>query len=207
MTKKTPLKLYTKTGDTGESNVLNGVRLAKDHDIFEVLGTLDELNSSLGLAIVCVTDKDLRKELLQVQDALLNFGAIVAGSKAIDPTITNINLLEKRIDYYQANTREDWYTTFLLPGGIELAARIDLSRTICRRLERRMATLTISFDSASESTAGFPNQLIQAEISQVQAYINRLSDYLFALRCYLNSQADFEEITYHPKFLDKPTDK
>lgn len=199
-----PLKLYTKTGDKGESNVLAGIRLPKDHMIFEVLGTMDELNAVLGVVVtqshlqqsalpVKLTSK-IRLEIVAIQDTLLNLGAIVAGSEKIDTSVADIKQLEKRIDFYQKNTRDDWYHTFLLPGGVGLAAYTDLARTVCRRLERRMATLNQDTDV---------RLYVKPEsLRDIQAYINRLSDYLFALRCYVNSEAGYEEKEYSPKYLE-----
>ena len=82
-TKKKAVKLYTKTGDKGMSNVINGIRIPKDDLIFEVVGTLDELNSHLGFSLAIVEDEALRTELMRIQDALLNHGAVVAGSTKI----------------------------------------------------------------------------------------------------------------------------
>lgn len=196
--KKPPVKLYTKTGDKGESNVLAGIRLPKDHILFEVLGTLDELNTHLGLVVAHFSidtklAKSLRNELLEIQDNLLNLGAIIAGSEKIDTKVASISQLETRIDFYQTNTRDDWFHTFLLPGGIPLAAYTDVSRTVCRRLERRLATLANNPDTRLYIN---PDSL-----KDIQAYANRLSDYLFALRCYINSQEGYEEKEYQPKYL------
>jgi len=205
---KPPLKLYTKTGDKGESNVLAGIRLPKDDAIFEALGTMDELNASLGIVVSHAkkvgaktsqekakpNPNDLVPELLEIQDTLLNVGAIIAGSEKIDMSVASISKLEKRIDFYQQNTRDDWFHTFLLPGGTHVAAHTDLARTICRRLERRLTTLANNPDT---------RLYIQPQpLKEVQAYINRLSDYLFALRCYINSQAGYEEKEYQPKYLE-----
>lgn len=193
MQQKQPLKLYTKTGDKGESGLANGRRLSKSSLIFEVLGTLDELNAHLGLSVV-VADASIRPELMRIQDTLLIVGAQIAGSTKVVLEDKEIAWLESRIDYFQQNTRSDWYTKFLLPGGIESAARLDVARTVCRRAERLLAHLT--------QQASLPEL--------VGPFINRLSDYLFALRCYTNAKAGYEEKEFSPRYLQSlgmPTKK
>jgi cob(I)alamin adenosyltransferase len=181
---KKPPKLYTKTGDKGESGLANGVRLSKASLIFEVLGTLDELNAHLGMAVVAA-DKATKLELMRLQDTLLIIGAQIAGSTKVALEPSEISWMEERIDVYQQQTRSDWYTKFLLPGGTELAARLDVARTVCRRAERLVARHSEASD-------------VSANISML---INRLSDYLFALRCYVNAVAGFEEKEFSPRYL------
>lgn len=201
-----PLKLYTKTGDKGQSNVIAGIRLAKSHPIFEALGTLDELNANLGLFKALLLTKpevvlgelktaDLLQEVVLIQNRLLTCGALIAGSNKVHLTASDLETLEKRIDYYQAHTREDWYTKFLLPGGTEFAARVDMARTVCRRAERRLVTFAGTEDVAlyvAKTETQSPAQVL----ADIQAYVNRLSDYLFALRCYLNSVGGYEEVEF-----------
>ncbi len=162
----------------------NGQRLSKSALVFEVLGTFDELNAHLGLSVV-PADAATRLELMRLQDTLLIIGAQVAGSTKVALEPTEITWLERRIDFYQQNTRSDWYTKFLLPGGTELAARLDVARTVCRRAERLLTQLT---ETSSVSV-------------DIPAFINRLSDYLFALRCYVNAQAGYEEKEFSPRYL------
>lgn len=213
---KPPLKLYTKTGDKGVSSPIAGTRLPKHHSLFEVLGTIDELNASLGLAKSVIDLKSAKSdkpsksedflttthsELSQIQDSLLTTGAIIAGSTKVTLKPNLTDWLEQRIDYYQAHTRDDWFTQFLLPGGTPLAAHLDLSRTICRRLERRLSKLSslgqleqlpARSDSVSVSGGKIRN------LATTQAFINRLSDYLFAARCFINSKQGYQETTFSP---------
>lgn len=207
MTKKpAPAKLYTKTGDKGKSNVIAGIRLPKSHPIFDTLGTLDELNTQLGLykALILAQPetklgenkaKDLLPELLKVQHNLLSCGALIAGSNKIPLPEDATEQLENRIDYYQKHTHDDWYTKFLLPGGTEFAARVDLARTICRRAERIMSALAQTND-VELYVAKLKDKDSRQVLAHVQAYINRLSDYLFALRCYLNSVQGYQEVEF-----------
>ena len=139
------IKLYTKSGDKGESGLGRGERLLKSDLVFEVLGTIDELNTFIGLAVSEATNtkqEKLRRELQRVQNMLLNCGAVVGSGK--DTTVEierEVAWLEKKIDKYQAGFGDDWYKRFLLPGGTELAARIDVCRAVCRRAERVLVRL------------------------------------------------------------------
>lgn len=181
-----PIKLYTKSGDSGTTGLISGTRLPKHQPIFNLLGDLDELNSSLGLAATQASD-ETKQELFTIQHTLLSLGAIIAGSTKPKLTPKDITYLEKRIDYYQAEFDDHWYQKFLLPGGTELAARLDLARAICRRSERSL----VEFEHHKT--------FVEFRISNfefIKAYINRLSDYLFALRCHVNQQARQTETQY-----------
>jgi cob(I)alamin adenosyltransferase len=181
-----PLKLYTTTGDTGTSGLADGRRLPKSDPIFEVLGQIDELNSAIGFS-VSIAEDETRHELMKIQHQLFDAGAMIAGSNQVELKIDNITNLEKQIDFYQLNTSPDWYKNFLLPGGTELAARLDLARTTCRRLER---TINTHLDRL---------KIENCKLKIVLVYFNRLSDYLFALRCFVNSKAKYSEHHVHPK--------
>ncbi len=170
------IKLYTKGGDNGNSGFIGEQNISKDDPIFEVLGTIDELNSHIGLSLVGI-EGDIRKELLNLQDMLLSIGSEIAGGDGFRVSEENILFLESRIDVYQKGTRADWYTKFLFPGGTKLAAHLDVSRAVSRRLERRMVAFV-------RENKGF---------ALVLKYFNRLSDYFFALRCFVNSEAGYEE--------------
>lgn len=187
--KKKPLKLYTKTGDKGQSNVLSGVRTPKHHALFDLLGTIDELNSWVGHCVTQVEDKNLKTELNQIQTNLLTCGALVAGSNKVNLNSNAVDVLESRIDYYQANTADEWYKKFLLPGGSELSSRIDITRTVCRRCER-----VASFYAQSDDHNHYTNE---TDLVVIQQYLNRLSDYLFALRCYVNSVVGYKETKFN----------
>lgn len=188
MTKK-PLSLYTKSGDAGRSSLINGSRFNKHHPIFEALGTIDELNSHLGLAITLTPTPKLSQELHTIQHTLLTIGALLAGSTKPRLTKTSITKLEKRIDYYQTHTAKKWYTNFLLPGGSPIAAQLDVTRSACRRAERRLIALENNPDFLDLRISNF---------EFLRAYLNRLSDYFFALRCYANSKAKVKETKFTP---------
>jgi cob(I)alamin adenosyltransferase len=173
------LSITTKTGDKGESGLANGQRAGKDHLIFEVVGTLDELNSWLGLVAVKmgVAFEDHKKYIYEIQDTLFYVGAEIAQSPKAKLAQTAVTKLENRSDALQKSMTKNWITKFLLPGGTELGAHLDIARTVCRRCERLMVTFSR-----------------QEKVSPaVLRYINRLSDYLYVLRCFVNLQEQYQE--------------
>jgi cob(I)alamin adenosyltransferase len=187
-------KLYTKTGDKGESSLLNGERLSKRSLVFEVLGTLDEFNAHLGLLLTLfpafkgeLQNNDHKKMatsqqefLLRLQNELFNIGAEVAGSPRplLQPGF--LLALEKQIDAIQDLMAKTWRQRFVLPGASPIAAEIDVARTVCRRAERLLAALDAERD-------------IRESLLKV---MNRSSDYLYALRNFCNWSLGVEEIEY-----------
>lgn len=168
--------ISTKTGDTGESSLANGERVPKTSLVFELIGTVDELNSWLGLVVVqlrATSESQLQAEsqfLLSVQDTLFYLGAEIARSPKAKLTVDKLKLLEQRAEALQISMAEEWHTQFLLPGGTELGAQLDIARTVCRRCERT------GFRYGQE-----------VELSPlILNYLNRLSDYLYLLRCHAN---------------------
>jgi cob(I)alamin adenosyltransferase len=173
------ISVYTKTGDSGESGLANGKRMGKEELIFDVLGTLDELNSHLGLCVVVLPNE---KKLIEIQDTLFYLGAEIAGSKKAILSGEKSTHLEKLIDSLQKEMGDNWYQKFLLPGGSEAAARLDIARTVCRRCERLIVTY-------SKHSSVSP---------EILKYINRLSDYLYVLRCYVNLIQEKKEKVFIP---------
>jgi cob(I)alamin adenosyltransferase len=181
-------KIYTKTGDRGKTALINGERLPKNSLVFEVLGGLDEFNANLGLVVFkfqqLSTKQDIwQKEhlfLVALQNELFKLGAEIAASPKVRIDGQFVTRLEKEIDFLQANLGSNWLYKFVLPGGSELAAYIDLARTVCRRLERRMVSLD--------------NERDVREI--VLQFLNRTSDYLYALRTWVNKELQVREIEF-----------
>lgn len=180
-------KIYTKTGDQGKTALISGERLPKNSLVFEVLGTLDEFNASLGLVILkfatAPQSKIITKEkelLTNLQNELFKLGAEVAASPKVKLDNKFVIRLEEEIDFLQDNLGSDWRYKFVLPGGSEISAFLDLSRTICRRLERRMVSLD--------------NERDVREV--VLQFINRTSDYLYTLRTWVNKELKTEEIEF-----------
>jgi cob(I)alamin adenosyltransferase len=178
-------KIYTKTGDQGKTALINGERLPKNSLVFEVLGTLDELNASLGLVVLKFESKDTlflkqRDLLIALQNELFKLGAEIAASPKVKLDDKFLKKLETEIDLLQNNLGASWHYKFVLPGGSELSAFLDLSRTICRRLERRIVSLD--------------NERDVREV--VLKFINRTSDYLYTLRTWVNKELKTKEIEF-----------
>jgi cob(I)alamin adenosyltransferase len=169
------LSVSTKTGDKGKSSLANGTRLSKDHPVFEVIGTIDELNSHLGLAVAKLQQQKSRSlkshtQFLQtIQHELFTLGGEVAGAK-VKVSEKFLKTLEETSLNLQKKMAKNWHHQFVLPGGHEIAAQLDIARSVCRRLERRIVTLK-------------RKRVISTVIFQT---VNRLSDYLYVLRCFVN---------------------
>ena len=170
-------KIYTKTGDRGETSLLSGGRVAKDHPRVEAYGTLDELNSTLGLLLCEPLPQDTAGQLAGVQSTLFVIGSILAdpdGRLSRDEAVWGTEPIERWIDAMDADLAP--LDAFILPGGSRAAALAHMSRVVCRRAERRVRAVTD------------PNLPIG-----VLAYLNRLSDGLFVLARWLNAQLGVEE--------------
>lgn len=173
------VKVSTKTGDKGDSSVISGERFPKNHPVFEAVGTLDELNSWLGLVTAQLATEfgEHKQFLLSVQDTLFYLGAELAQSPKTKLKQSAVNHLEKASDTLQQLMAEDWHHKFLLPGGTVIGANIDIARTVCRRAERAV----VSLDGAQQVRP------------VVLRYLNRLSDYLYILRCFINHALEYQE--------------
>jgi cob(I)alamin adenosyltransferase len=177
------MKIYTKTGDDGSTGLVGGTRVSKADPRIECYGTIDELNASIGLAAVYAPPQ-LLEELRRVQSDLFTIGshlATPAGSphRASFPKLDEsmVQRLEKAIDATTA--RLPALSHFILPGGSELAARLHLSRTICRRAERHVVAL--------------PEALRDLAIV---VYLNRLSDWLFVEARLANQAAGVADVIW-----------
>ena len=181
------MKIYTKKGDSGTTQLIGGTRVLKSHQSVEAYGTIDELNSYIGL----VRDQEIgmkRKEILvEIQDRLFTIGALLASDpdkKGMQlPTIKvkDVEKLEHEIDLMNKTLPE--MRSFILPGGHTTVSFCHLARCVCRRAER----LTIDL---SDNT-------LQKKL--ILKYLNRLSDYLFVLSRYLSNELEAEEIPWKPK--------
>ena len=176
--------LYTRTGDDGTTSLVDGSRIAKDSVRLEAYGTLDEFSSFLG---VVLSHKDcpqeIKGQLLEVQALLFEIGAYLAtpvkqGEPRIEGLTADLEKLEGWIDTLDEQTPK--IRKFVLPGGSDLSARCHVARTVCRRAERRILTL-----SASE--------YVDPELI---SYINRLSDYLFIAARFINFMSGIDEIVW-----------
>ena len=163
------MKIYTKTGDKGMTSLANGQRVSKCCERLEAYGTVDELNSHLGVLMTYCTEEGDRKFLTEIQRALFVIGGSLAGSKTDKPLSTDS--MEAEIDRLIAiveEAQEDKRFHFILPGGSRAAAYAHVCRTVCRRAERAMLRVENEND----------NGMVR--------YVNRLSDYLFILARKLN---------------------
>ena len=177
------MKIYTKTGDAGTTGLFGGKRLPKNHLRIEAYGTVDELNSYVGLVRDVATNGDVRDLLKSVQDRLFTIGSNLASDpdkNVITPDLNpaDIEALEQAID--QMNTELPDLRNFILPGGHTTVSFCHIARCVCRRAER----LTVALHE---------NEPIEALILK---YLNRLSDYLFVLARKLGKDLGSEEIAW-----------
>ena len=181
------MKIYTKTGDKGETSLIGGVRVPKYHIRIESYGTVDELNSYIGLIMCQSIDAHHQQILKEIQDRLFTIGSSLASDpekskmKIPDLLESDITLLEKEMD--EMNEGLPALKHFILPGGNTVVSYCHLARCVCRRAER----LTVQL--AAESFVD----------SNITIYLNRLSDYLFVLARKLNDDAKTEENIWIPR--------
>ena len=165
-------KIYTRTGDAGETSLVNGARVSKHSRRPAAFGEVDEVNSVIGLARLHSTSES-DEMLARIQNDLFDLGADLATPESDKPalriTIAQVTRLEQEIDAMNAELNP--LTSFILPGGSEIAAWLHLGRTVARRAERRMTELAIE-EPVNEAA---------------MQYINRLSDHLFVLSRRVNN--------------------
>ncbi|MBI5915367.1 MAG: cob(I)yrinic acid a,c-diamide adenosyltransferase [Bacteroidetes bacterium] len=176
-------KIYTKTGDAGETALFGGKRLPKSHLRIEGYGTVDELNSFLGVVRDSTEDAHIREVLFEIQNRLFDLGAHLAtdpSKKMSLPNLTtdDIQLLENEIDSMEGTLPA--LKNFILPGGHTTASFCHVARCVCRRAERLVVALNM--DEPVEPL--------------VLKYLNRLSDYLFVLARKLGQIAGVEEVIW-----------
>ena len=157
-------KIYTRTGDGGSTGTPDGRRVAKDSALIEAFGTLDELNSYLGLLLASGIPGDVAPVLLRAQHWLFNIGAEAGGSKNYRLPALAVAELETALDRYNADLPP--LKEFILPGGGRTAALCHVARTVCRRAERRLLSWLSGNPDANP---------------ELLKYLNRLSDLLFVL--------------------------
>ena len=181
-------KLYTRTGDRGETGLFGGRRVPKDHPRVAACGALDELNSALGLAASFLPQRALVTLVQAIQNELFDIGAELASDRPVRRAAraqaafrldaAKTRRLERLIDEYDAKVPP--LTTFILPSGTPAAAGLHLARTIARRAERATVALART-------------EPVNAE---VLAYLNRLCDLLFVLARYVNKAARRRELPW-----------
>lgn len=173
-------KIYTRTGDNGTTGLGDGSRVDKDSQRVETFGTVDELNSQLGVVLSISLPPEIHTLLTGVQHDLFDLGGEISvpGRQALDETY--VTRLEHALDHLNAHLAP--LKEFILPGGTSAAAACHLARTVCRRAERRVISLRR-----------------QTEINPaVVHYLNRLSDLLFVVARYLNHSAGSGDVLWTP---------
>lgn len=186
-------KIYTKTGDQGETSLFTGDRVSKNDPNIEALGTIDECNCAIGLVIAHLPEQnhydDIKKQLTHIQHTLFDLGAAVATprSKASETKLKKtrfdrdgVDCLEKWIDSIDEILPE--IHAFILPGGHPSSASLHLARAISRRAERQLVPLLRKGDITED----------------VIVYMNRLSDYLFMLSRFVNHLTNSPETFWKP---------
>jgi cob(I)alamin adenosyltransferase len=182
------MKIYTKGGDKGETGLFGGERVSKDSLRIETYGTVDELNSFIGLSLTETVDADVKSLLNKVQNLLFTLGSDLAApdneknNKYDIPRINKLHFeeMEKEIDKFEGKIEE--LRNFILPGGGKSSALLHICRTICRRAERKVVAL-------NNEVKLNPDILI---------FLNRLSDLFFVLARYENKISGNEDIKWQP---------
>lgn len=175
------MKIYTRTGDQGQTSLFGGARVAKNDARIEAYGTIDELNSFIGVARTTPIPADNDRTLDQVQHDLFEIGAHLASpgtSRFPGVESARIEDLERAIDTMERDLPQ--LKNFILPGGSSGAAALHVCRTVCRRAERLVVALGDETD-ATRSTI---------------AYLNRLSDYLFVAARFANLRAGVDDVPW-----------
>ncbi|MGE5402483.1 MAG: cob(I)yrinic acid a,c-diamide adenosyltransferase [Ignavibacteriales bacterium] len=180
------MKIYTKTGDKGETGLFGGGRVPKDHLRIEAYGTVDELNSIFGIIIAEIKDEGLKTLLEGIQSQLFTVGSDLAAPKDKENSAFRIPRVEKSfieeaekaIDLY--SEKLDELKNFILPGGSRGAAYLHLARTVCRRAERCVVSLNKTVETGEN----------------IIVYLNRLSDLLFVLARYENKISGIPDVIW-----------
>lgn len=183
------MKIYTKTGDKGLTSLIGGTKVPKSDLRIETYGTVDELNSWIGMVSDQLPQSTLVADLREIQDRLFTIGSALATDGEKEPKMKlpdlhkeDIDFLEQRIDAMTAELPE--MKSFILPGGHMAVSSLHIARCVCRRAER----LAVNMQQ---------HELFVAE--DVVKYLNRLSDYLFTLARYAGQLLSVPEIPWRPR--------
>lgn len=175
------MKIYTRTGDRGDTSLFGGARVPKSDSRIDAYGTVDELNSHLGLVRASWAESPIDADLLAAQRDLFEIGAHLASpgmSRFAGVPLAHIEVLEQRIDAMESELAP--LTSFVLPGGTLAAAQLHVARTVCRRAERLVVALQDDSDATRSSLA----------------YLNRLSDFLFVAARFANRLAGVPDVPW-----------
>ncbi len=173
------MSIYTRTGDTGTTALFGGKRVLKSENLVDVYGSIDELNSWVGVIISQLHDARQKKFFSEVQSDLFSIGGNLAGwTTELTMLDTRVTQMEVEIDVMDKELAP--LTNFILPDGTTFASQIHVVRSVCRRVERQVVALT-------------KKQSVHPSIIK---YLNRLSDLFFTLARFINSKAHVEEVVW-----------
>jgi len=181
------VKIYTRTGDRGQTGLIGGKRVAKDSPRIEAIGTVDELNAVIGMARLHSEGQEMDAELCEIQNRLFDLGADLATTDARSSHLNaeDVARLETGIDAMTASLPP--LRNFVLPGGCPLAAALHFARAVSRRAERVVLTLHAEEPLSAEALA----------------YLNRLSDWLFTAARTANTLANVSDVVWQQKGTSK----
>lgn len=186
---KMALKIYTKTGDKGKTSLIGGTKVSKTDIRIESYGTIDELNSFIGLLGDSTSDEHCKTSLKEIQDRLFTIGASLACDPRKNSLMTipdlkeeDVVFLEKEIDDMEKTLEP--LKSFILPGGHTVVSIAHITRSVCRRAERICVQL-------QENESNVEPLILK--------YLNRLSDYLFVLARYIAHQLKIKEVLWKPR--------
>jgi cob(I)alamin adenosyltransferase len=169
------MKIYTKVGDTGKTSLFNGSVVWKDDLRIDAYGTIDELNSVIGLAVTEINDNEIKDTLLEIQNDLFIAGSDLASPRDSEKKKSLLRISEE--DFFKLENKIDYFDSklpplknFIIPGGSKGSSILHVARTICRRAERQVVTLGNNVEIGKD----------------VIIFFNRLSDLLFVLARYEN---------------------
>jgi cob(I)alamin adenosyltransferase len=178
------MKIYTKTGDDGNTGLQGNFRISKSHSRIMAYGTVDEANAAIGIVLTNTLDDDIRQVLTQIQNELFLLGSDLSNQNLNDLknriSLDMVEKLEEFIDKFELELSP--ITNFILPGGNVAAAQIHQVRTIVRRAE----TLVVKLSDKNEIN------------SNCIKYLNRLSDLMFVMGRLINKRNDVEDIIWKP---------
>ncbi|MCE3282151.1 MAG: cob(I)yrinic acid a,c-diamide adenosyltransferase [Chitinophagaceae bacterium] len=182
-------KIYTRTGDAGKTSLIGGTKVPKSHIRIDSYGTIDELNSFIGMVRDQLDDNASRDVLKEIQDRLFTIGSSLACDPEKEPLMkipdlkdVDVTFLEREID--RMNETLPDMKNFILPGGHLAASTAHVARCVCRRAER----ICVAMDEVDEAVDPL-----------ILKYLNRLSDYLFVLARYAGHRLNAEEIAWRPR--------
>jgi len=180
-------KVYTKTGDKGNTGLSTGLRVRKDSSQIHAIGNVDELNSVIGMVLTHDMPEELREYFIYIQHQLFNLGAELNSAEMKFFNEHIIKKLEEKIDFYNQSLPS--LKNFILPGGGKASATCHLARTVCRRAERSVVTHNANGDINP----------------QLQIYLNRLSDFLFVACRVLSAHAEENETLWSSDIIAEET--